>query len=850
MLRARLTSATDAVLSLTVHADGMMASAAVSLLATPRQLQSLEIIAQGEEMASVAREAFEVDLVLRALDNYNDPWPEVVTATLSAELSTTGAVFVDAGGDEEGQMQSFEVSIAAGEMMESLRLKLETPANATLTLTASADGATSAEAVVKLIAATAVLERLEIIAPSEPIAATEVSETLLIEVSLRALDNYDRVWSREDVTATLDAQLSTTGAVFVDTSDAEQGQMQSRAVSIVAGAAVESLRLKLKTPADATLTLTLSADDATSAVVELSLRAAPRELASLSIDPLPEVEATQARAPFAVNFALRAWDNYGAPWSKVATATLNFDLQGEAEFTDDDASGSPDTMLEREVIIESGFAMTSVHPELTSMDNATLTLTASADGVTSVEAVVKLIAVSEMLETLTIEAPSAIMATQALETLDVAMKLGARNNYDAPWSGEATLSAELTGGEAAFVENGTEAGTTIERSVTFEDGRSPDLTDLDPPLRVTLKTAEDATLTLVFRAKGVMASAAVSLHAAPRKLDRLEVSGPPSVSQTTPNMRVRIEFNVIAKDNYDALFETRVALTLNTLGTSLAQASLLGEAFTSPDNFLVAGGEATVMVEVTPPPNVSFNVRLDVSAEEGMTTVRDEFTTRVEGAASVGSRLALEGPSTLALDADGQGRFEITLSAVDADGMLLVGTGVSLRSMLSVEGEMISVTFHLPETGAALTLPLDLDAAALDIEIRVDFDSLREADLVLLAGHAIHSTADLVVRLLRGPEFLDVTADGALDTEDLIAIQRYLLDPQADHSRLLRNLKTTPKMLENLERLDTEAFDLNDDGMRNVMDIRLLMRYALGLGDALLPAQFDEDKARALLYGE
>ena len=849
ILRARLTSSTDAVLHLTVRADGVMASTAVNLIATPRQLQSLEIIAQGEEMASVAREAFEVDLVLRALDNYNDPWPEVVTATLNFELQGEAKFTDDDASGSPDTMLEREVIIESGFAMTSVQPELSSVDNATLTLTASADGATSAEAVVSLIAATAALERLEIIAPSEPIAATEVSEILMIEVSLRALDNYSNIWEK-DVTATLDAQLSTTTAAFVDAFNAEQGQMQSRSVSIVAGTAVESLRLKLKTAADATLTLTLSAEDATSAVVELSLRAAPRELASLSIDPLPEVEATQARAPFAVNFALRAWDNYGAPWSKVATTTLNFDLQGEAEFTDSDVSDSLVTMLEREVIIESGFAMTSVHPELTSMDNATLTLTASADGVTSVEAVVSLIAVSEMPETLTIEAPTTLTATRAFGTLDVAMMLGARNNYDAPWSGEATLSAELTGGEAAFVENGAEAGTMIERSVAFEDGRSPDLMDLDPPLRVTLKTAENATLSLILRAEGVMASAAVSLRAAPRKLDRLEVSGPPSVSQTTPNMRVRIEFNIVAKDNYDALFETRVALTLNTLGTSLAQASLLGEAFTSPDNFLVTGGEATVIAEVTPPPNVSFEVQLDVSAEEGMTTVRDEFTTRVEGAASVGSRLALEGPSTLALGADGQGRFEITLSAVDADGGFLVGTGVSLHSMLSPEGEMISVTFHLPETGAALALPLDLAAAARDIEIRVDFDSLLDADLVLLAGHAIHSTADLVVRLLRGPQFLDVTADGALDTEDLIAIQRYLLDPQADHSRLLRNLKTTPKMLENLQRLDTEAFDLNDDGMRNVMDIRLLMRYALGLGEALLPAQFDEDKARALLYGE
>ena len=300
-LRLRLTSDSDAKLLLRLAADGVSATATVSLRVLDRALQRLHIQAPSEvSPRSPAR--FYVPVSFDAFDNYGDALLEDVTATLTAEL-IGDAAFVGAADGET--ITTSVLSISGGQATRSLRLGLRSDSDARLLLTLAADGVI-ATATVSLRAVDRALQRLHIQAPSEMLA-TKPFEHFDVPVSLGAFDNYGDP-SLKDVTATLTAELIG-DAAFVGAADGET--ITTSVLSISGGQATRSLRLGLRSDSDARLLLTLAADGV-SATATVSLRAVPRVLQRLEIRPLDEAVIQNAGGEkVTVTFEIAAFDNYG-----------------------------------------------------------------------------------------------------------------------------------------------------------------------------------------------------------------------------------------------------------------------------------------------------------------------------------------------------------------------------------------------------------------------------------------------------------------------------------------------------------------------------------------------------------
>ena len=334
---------------------------------SPPELR-LELQAPAQVGHTEPDEDFEVRISARAPGAA--PFGGTIDVSLTAELSG-GAIFA---------VDSTIVSVETIQLSEeftahTLRVRLNSVgAISTLRLALAVGGiATSATTLLLPVRS---LRSLRIAAPMSldlplPGGGDEVRN---VEMSLQALDNFGAPWSR-DVTATLTAALSGT-AVFVDGTGAAAGNMLTSPISITAGEATHTLRVRLNSSAESsTLRLTLVAGGIVTSATTLLLPA--RSLHSLRIATPMSLDLLSGKVGN-VEMSLQAFDNYGAPWSGDVTATLTAELDSAAIFV---GAADGETITTSVLSISAGQTTTSLRLRLISNSDARLLLTLAADGV-------------------------------------------------------------------------------------------------------------------------------------------------------------------------------------------------------------------------------------------------------------------------------------------------------------------------------------------------------------------------------------------------------------------------------------------------------------------------------------
>ena len=539
---------------------------------------------------------------------------------------------------------------------------------------------------------------------------------------------------------------------------------------------------------------------------------------------------TAARADVVARFVLLVVDNLGEP--SAASATVNFQAQvspaGAAVAT------APAALTAADAITEAGRTL-EVNLSDVEAENFILTLSANSAELGRAHASVSVLTAPRRFEQLRLAAPATLTATTPFEILEIEVGLGADDNYgDAIAVLGATLEAVLDAGAEFVDDDGVAQGDTARRTLDIGvDGAAH-------RLRLRLTSSAPANLTLSLSADGVTTRRQLMLTPGAGRLRTLSVAGPEEATQAVYGEPLIVSFEVAATDDYGEPIAVDVALSLEVVGTLLATADLHGDAALTPQAFNLAGGRGTVMVRVDPRGR-AFQLRL--LAASGDIDARDEV--RVVGAISSDLRLALAGPAKVVLGDGGRGDFVLELSALDANGDY-------------VEADNVSLTITQTDGVVSALSPATLSLGAMQparVAVSISAAPLGDADWTLRVGHATLIDADLTVRLLRGPQLLDVNKDSDLELGELILIQRHLLDPDAGARNLSRNMRRADAngmeaLLNNLRQLRMDrALDLNDDGEGDTEDMRLLIRYAFGL-ESTLPPEFDVDKARALLRGE
>ena len=270
-------------------------------------------------------------------------------------------------------------------------------------------------------------------------------------------------------------------------------------------------------------------------------------------------------------------------------------------------------------------------------------------------------------------------------------------------------------------------------------------------------------------------------------------------------------------------------------------------------------------------------VSLDVSADNGARAT----LTRRDAADALSATLTL----SIALNADRATTATVTASAggvsVEASVLVAAAPRLAERFMLSARdavlrqnavGETVTATFslslidnygdddvlpamavalsavadHGPTPEVAASVAVGGGAVVVAVSAAPD-DAERDAIWTLTATLSGVETASARVVVKAPPPVLDILReDGRIDIEEWLVALRHVSG--AAPSRLLRNLslRSGEDLQRRLRALDDDALDLNGDNRFNVEDMRLLMRYALGV-DARLPDNLNEAKARMLL---
>ena len=581
--------------------------------------------------------------------------------------------------------------------------------------------------------------------------------------------------------------------------------------------------------ADTTLTLTASLEGVDSASAVVRIRAAGREPRRLALRAeRSTLTQTTARGDVAARFTLFVLDNYGDPIA--ADAAVTFQLRVAPA----DAATAP-TPAALTAVAAQGRVI-EVNLSVPGADDFELRLSANSASLGDAHASVSVLTAPRRLAELELTASATLTAAAPLEVLELQARLRAYDNYGDPIAAAAaTLDAALVGAAEFIGDLGVSLGDMTRQTVDIGADGATRL------LRLRLNSAASATLTLSLSADGApRREQRVDLVSAPGRLRTLSVAGPEEATQAVYGEPLIVSFEVAATDDYGEPIAVDVALSLEVVGTLLATADLHGDAALTPRAFNLAGGRGTVMVRVNPRGR-SFQLRL--LAASGDIDARDEV--RIVGAISSDLRLALAGPAKVVLGDGGRGDFVLELSALDANGDY-------------VEADNVSLTITQTDGVVSALSPATLSLGAMQparVAVSISAAPLGDADWTLRAGHATLIDADLTVRLLRGPELLDVNKDSDLELGELILIQRHLLDPDAGARNLSRNMRRADAngmeaLLNNLRQLRMDrALDFNDDGEGDIEDMRLLIRYAFGL-ESTLPPEFDVDKARALLRGE
>ena len=778
----------DATLTLTASLTGVESASVRTRIAVaaPRRLTTLLLDGERTPSRALTQAAtFEPVMVafrLSGIDQYGDAF-----AVDAVEVTAVASARA---------MISVERVLAADALSATLTLTIvsnrDEGARAVLRVAA---GEVSATATVFVDAVDRVAARLALRAANDTLTQNTPEETVTARFMLRVIDNY----GDDDVLPAATLSLSAVS------SDGETPDYPAQLLVPPGGGFVA---VSLRPVADATLTLTASLAGVESVSARTRIvAAAPRRLTTLLLDG--ERTLTQARVgePVMAAFRLSGIDQYGEAFAVDA-----------AEVT---ATASAKAMIS----VERAPAADAL--------SATLTLTITPNRDEGARAILR-VAAGEVSAT-------ASVVVDAVDRVAARLALRAVNDTLTQNTPEETVTARFM---LRVIDNYGDddvlPAATLSLSAVSSDGETPDYPAqlLVSPgggfVAVSLRPVADATLTLTASLAGVESASARTriVAAAPRRLTTLLLDG-----ERTPSRRltqaamfepVVAAFRLSGIDQYGEAFAVD-AVEVTAVATADAMISV--ERAPAADAL-----SATLTLRITPNRDEDARAVLRVVAGEVSATA----TVVVDAVDRVAARLALRAVSdTLTQNAPKEtvtARFILRLIDNYGDDDVLPAMAVAL-SVVADYGATPEVASSVAVGGGVVMVAVSAAPSG------------RDVIWTLTARLFGVAPASAQVAVQTPPPVLDVLRkDRRIDIEELLIALRYVSASGAPPSRLLRNLNVSSSddLQRRLRALDDDALDVNGDNRFNAEDMRLLIRYALGM-DAHLLGELNEAKAKTLL---
>ena len=473
----------DAVVTLEVSADGVMATATIAVEAVDREIAALELRSIS---ATLTQTLPEDDLTavfeLNGIDNYGDRIAvEEATITFSVTLSPVDeatATLPPALSALTATGTSIEVELTEFKGMDfelTLEAKLENAAGKNLiaTVSTNVDAAEPRKA-----------SALTLMSEQAVFILSRVSATLTVNIDLRLLDQYgDGIAGPEGFIPILDFKVVAGRLTVIEFKRSTTTAIPKAGTSL-------TLTLRLDENMDASVTLNAAGiiDGVALEPAELTLQTRTEEavLRMLTLTAVEdEVVQSTPGAELTADFELRLIDSYDE-----AQDPREHGLRLTAAL-----SGAMRTTTPRVVSyeIDTGFALVRVEQiMLDATEDATLTLTAAVSEQSfSAQAQVLLRAAApRALATLAIDVTSTLNQAAPFADLQVSISLSALDQYMAQFAAVATLTASVGGGAMIVV---MAAGSTrTSEAAELTSAVAIEKTALTETLTIRLAPATDA----------------------------------------------------------------------------------------------------------------------------------------------------------------------------------------------------------------------------------------------------------------------------------------------------------------------------------------------------------------------
>ena len=645
--------------------SGDISDSAVVGLVPPgkRVLSQLSVTAPAAITQTAADAAIDIAVTVTARDNFNLPFEPT---ELRLTIDTTDNVSVSQG--------SYPLTFAAGTAQTTITADLiDESSFGRIEVSVSSGTINDSAATLLIPSGGQQLTQLAVVAPAA-VTQTAVDAAIDIAVTVTARDNFNLLFEPEGLVlrvtdlgnARVPMSQSTYALTFTEGTAQTTVTVELTARGIAGSIGLSVIGSEIESTARVTLNPTPVL------LTQLSV-VAPAAVAQSTPDTMVEIAVT-----------VTATDNYGTSFEPEGLVLRVTDL-GNADVQQ---STYALTFIE-------GTAAAAVTVELTSRDIAGSIGLSVSRGEISDSAVVGINPALRLLTQLAVVAPAEVTQTAVDATIDIAVTVTARDNFN--------LLFEPAGLVLRVTDLGN-ADVPMSQStfaLTFTEGTAQTTVTVELTAR---GIAGSIGLSVI--GSEIESTARVTLNPTPVLLAQLSVVAPAAVAQSTPDTMVEIAVTVTATDNYGTPFEPEgLVLRVTDLGNADVQQSTYALTF--------IGGTAAAAVTVgLTARDIAGSIELSVSRGE----ISDSAVVGINPAVRLLTQLAVGAPAAVTQTAiDAAIDIAVTVTARDNFNLLFEPAGLVLRVTDLGNADVQQSTFALTftEGTAAATVTVELTARGI-----------------------------------------------------------------------------------------------------------------------------------------
>ena len=533
-------------IEMSVTRDDIESTASIILNPTPIQLARLAIVVAAAATPSTPGAVIAIPVTVTATDNYGNSFEP-----------TELVLLVERIGNARVPQSTYALSFAAGMAQTTVTVDLIDRDVAGSIEVSVSRGTIQSTTSVTLNPAVRLLTRLTVRAPAAVTQSTP-GATIDIGVTVTARDNFALPFNPD----ALELMVKDTGNANL--------LPGNYTLTFVGGTARTTVTVGLTSRGVAgSIEASVTRGNIESTAL-ITLNPAPIQLARLAIVVAAGATQSTPGAVIAIAVTVTATDNYGNSFAPTELVLL-VERIGNARVPQSTYALS----------FAAGTAQTTVTVDLTDRDAAGSIRMSVSSGTISDSAVVELNPAVRLLTQLAVMAPAAVTQSTPGATIDIAVTVTARDNFDLPFNpNNLELMVKGTGNANPLPGNYTLSfvGGMAQTTVTV------DLIDRDVAgsIEVSVSSAD------------VQSTASVTLNPAVRLLTQISVTAPAAVTQSAPGAAIDIVVTVTARDNFELPFEP-TGLTLMVSDTD--NANLLQSTYA----LTFTGGTArtTITVDLT-----------------------------------------------------------------------------------------------------------------------------------------------------------------------------------------------------------------------------------------------------------